>query len=53
MLESLMTCPAQWFFAREAGGVSAAHRAANSGPDRARTRRAGSPPASSRPTSTP
>lgn len=31
MLESLMTCPAQWFFAREAGGVSAAHQAVNLG----------------------
>ena len=26
-----MTCPAQWFFAREAGGVSAAHQAVNLG----------------------
>jgi len=31
MLEALMTCPAQWFFAREAGGVSAAHQAVNLG----------------------
>ncbi len=31
MLEALMTCPAQWFFAREAGGVSAAHQAVNVG----------------------
>ena len=31
MLESLMTCPAQWFLAREAGGVSAAHQAVNLG----------------------
>lgn len=31
MLESLMTCPAQWFLVREAGGVSAAHQAVNLG----------------------
>ncbi|WP_310528046.1 PD-(D/E)XK nuclease family protein, partial [Nocardioides sp.] len=31
MLESLMTCPARWFFSREAGGVSAAHQAVNLG----------------------
>ncbi|PUA82015.1 ATP-dependent helicase [Nocardioides currus] len=31
MLESLLTCPAQWFFSREAGGVSAAHQAVNLG----------------------
>ena len=31
MLDALMTCPAQWFWSREAGGVSAAHQAANLG----------------------
>lgn len=30
-LESLMTCPAQWFLTREAGGQQAAHQAANVG----------------------
>lgn len=31
MLESILTCPAQWFFEREAGGVSAVHQSANLG----------------------
>ncbi len=31
MLESLMVCPTQWFLTREAGGVGAAHQAANLG----------------------
>ncbi|WP_246210633.1 PD-(D/E)XK nuclease family protein [Nocardioides piscis] len=31
MLEALTTCPAQWFFGREAGGISAAHQAVNLG----------------------
>ncbi|MFL6154847.1 MAG: PD-(D/E)XK nuclease family protein, partial [Marmoricola sp.] len=31
MLESVMTCPAQWFLSREAGGVTASHQAANVG----------------------
>jgi superfamily I DNA/RNA helicase/RecB family exonuclease len=31
MLESMLTCPAQWFFEREAGGVSVAHQSANLG----------------------
>ncbi len=31
MLEALMTCPAQWFFSREAGGVAPAHQAVNVG----------------------
>ena len=31
MLEALTTCPAEWFLTREAGGVSAAHQAANLG----------------------
>ena len=31
MLESILTCPAQWFFEREAGGVSAVHQGANLG----------------------
>ncbi len=31
MLESILLCPAQWFFEREAGGVSAVHQSANLG----------------------
>ena len=31
MLDALMTCPAQWFLEREAGGVSTAHQAVNLG----------------------
>ena len=31
MLESVMTCPTQWFLTREAGGAGAAHQAANLG----------------------
>ncbi len=31
MLESILVCPAQWFFEREAGGVSAVHQSANLG----------------------
>ena len=31
MLESILLCPARWFFEREAGGVSAAHQSANLG----------------------
>ncbi|HXH80498.1 ATP-dependent DNA helicase [Nocardioides sp.] len=31
MLDALMTCPAQWFLAREAGGLTAAHQAVNLG----------------------
>ncbi len=31
MLESLLICPARWFFEREAGGVSVSHQAANVG----------------------
>ena len=31
MLESILRCPAQWFFEREAGGVSAVHQSANLG----------------------
>lgn len=31
LVESVSTCPAQWFFEREAGGVSAAHQSANLG----------------------
>lgn len=31
MLDSILLCPAQWFFEREAGGVSAVHQSANLG----------------------
>ena len=31
LLESVMVCPTQWFLTREAGGVGAAHQAANLG----------------------
>ncbi len=31
MLKSMVVCPAQWYFEREAGGVSLAHQAANLG----------------------
>jgi superfamily I DNA/RNA helicase/RecB family exonuclease len=31
LLESVMVCPAQWFLSREAGGLAAAHQAANVG----------------------
>ena len=31
MLDSILVCPAQWFFEREAGGVSAVHQSANLG----------------------
>jgi superfamily I DNA/RNA helicase/RecB family exonuclease len=31
LLQSVLTCPAQWFFTREAGGVGAAHQAVNVG----------------------
>jgi RecB family exonuclease len=31
LLQSVLTCPAQWFLTREAGGVGAAHQSANLG----------------------
>ncbi|MCD6638291.1 MAG: ATP-dependent helicase [Nocardioides sp.] len=31
MLTTILTCPARWFFEREAGGVSAAHQSASLG----------------------
>ena len=44
------TCPAQWFFEREAGGVSAAHQSANLGQIVHAARRAGGRRRAARPT---
>ena len=43
MLESVLVCPAQWFFEREAGGVSRRAPVGQPRPAPARARRAGGP----------